>query len=85
MKRLGAILMTLGVAMGAVFALALAIGLKVGDVPFLVAIGLGKLSFLVAATVMGVGAWMRRLGIRQEHRELREADTRSSDERIGQS
>ena len=55
--------------MGVVLAIAVGINLKVGAVPFLVAIGLGKLSFLAAAGVMAGGAILRRLGIRNERRE----------------
>jgi len=61
--------MALGFLMGVVLAIGVAINLKVGSVPLLVAIGLGKLSFLAAAGVMGAGAMVRRLGIRNERRE----------------
>jgi len=61
--------MALGVIFGVVLALSLAVGINVAGVPLLAAIGLGKLSFLVAAGVLGVGAALRRLGIRNEHRK----------------
>jgi hypothetical protein len=72
MKRLGSLLMAFGFLIGVVLAIAVAINLKVGEVPLLVAIGLGKLAFLVAAGVMAAGAVVRRLGIRSEDREQRE-------------
>ncbi|HMC54076.1 MAG TPA: hypothetical protein VKH19_02800 [Gemmatimonadaceae bacterium] len=69
MKRLGSVVMAIGFLIGVVLAIAVAINLKVGAVPLLAAIGLGKLSFLAAAGVMAVGAMLRRLGIRNEQRE----------------
>ena len=68
MKRLGSFVMAIGFVIGLILAIALAVNLKVGAVPFLVAIGLGKLSFLAAAGVMAVGATLRRLGVRSDQR-----------------
>jgi hypothetical protein len=61
--------MALGFLMGVALAIGVAINLKVGAVPLLVAIGLGKLSFLAAGGVMAAGAMVRRLGIRNERRQ----------------
>jgi len=69
MKRFGSALMALGFLLGVALAIGVAINIKVGAVPLLIAIGLGKLSFVVAGGVMAAGAMMRRLGIRNEARE----------------
>jgi hypothetical protein len=76
MKRLGLLLMWLGLAMGVVLSIAFLVNLKVGNIPLLVAIGLGKLSFIAAVGVMAAGAGLRRLGLRRESRERALADER---------
>jgi hypothetical protein len=69
MKRLGSVIMAIAFSIGVILAIGVAINIKVGAVPLLVAIGLGKLTFLVAAAVMAAGAAVRRLGVRAERRE----------------
>jgi hypothetical protein len=70
MKRLGSVLMMLGVLIGGILGISIAAGVTVGGVPLLVAVGLGKLTFLTALGFMGVGATVRRLALREEQRKL---------------
>ena len=70
MKRLGSLLMLLGVLIGGILAIGMAAGVTVGGMPFLVAVGLGKLTFLAALASMGVGATLRRFALREEQRKL---------------
>ena len=69
MKRLGDVLMAIGVAIGAVVAIALAMGIRVNGMPFLVSVGLAKLTVLTALGFLAGGAVVRRLGKRREERE----------------
>ncbi|HEU4994947.1 MAG TPA: hypothetical protein VFT29_09005 [Gemmatimonadaceae bacterium] len=69
MKRLGSFLMASGLIGGVVLGIGVIAGVKVQGVPLLVAIGLGKLTFLAALGLMGAGAGLRRIALRQEQRE----------------
>ena len=62
--------MALGLLIGGIFGIAVIAGVKVAGVPLLVAIGLGKLTFLGALGLMGAGATIRRLALREEQRQL---------------
>ena len=62
--------MVLGLVVGIGLGIAVIADIKVAGVPLLVAIGLGKLTFLAALGLMGAGAALRRLGLREERREM---------------
>ena len=70
MKRFGTFLMILGLGAGIALGISTIVNVSVDGVPLLAAIGLGKLSFLVALGLMGVGAGVRRLALREERRQL---------------
>jgi hypothetical protein len=65
MKRFGDVLMGIGVAIGVIVSIAFMMGVRVNGMPFLIAVGLGKLTFL---TTLGVGAAVRRIAVRRETR-----------------
>jgi hypothetical protein len=60
--------MAIGVAIGAIVAVAVAMGVRVNGMPFLVAVGLGKLTLLTALGFLTVGAVTRRIAIRRAER-----------------
>jgi len=62
--------MVIGLLIGGVLGVAMAAGVRVAGVPLLIAIGLGKLTFLGALGCMGAGAALRRLARREEMRRL---------------
>ncbi|HJQ20727.1 MAG TPA: hypothetical protein VJ867_10285 [Gemmatimonadaceae bacterium] len=66
MKRLGDVLMGVGVAIGAVVAIKLAMGVRVNGMPFLVSVGLVKLTLLTALSFLAAGAAARRIGKRRD-------------------
>jgi hypothetical protein len=70
LKRFGSLLMVIGLTIGGILGIGVIAGVKVAGVPLLVAIGLGKLTFLGAIGLMGAGAALRRLALREEKREL---------------
>ena len=73
MKRLGAVLMYLGLAVGAAGGIWLAVGLEKVQLPWLVSVGLIKLIVVVSFALMGVGAVLTRRARKREqvpsHRE----------------
>lgn len=69
MKRLGSALMVVGLLIGGILGIGVIAGVKVEGVPLLVAIGFAKLTFLGAIGMMGVGAALRRLALRDEARQ----------------
>ena len=70
MKRLGSLLMALGLIIGLLLGIGVIAGVKVAGVPLLMAIGLGKLTFVGAIGLMAAGAAVRRLAQRQKQRQL---------------
>ena len=73
MRALGEVLMGLGLALGAALAFALAAGHWspwLTSLPWLVAIGLAKLTFIGAVGLLASGAVLRRLAIRADERAL---------------
>lgn len=70
LKRFGSFLMAIGLLIGGILGIGVIAGIKVSGVPLLIAIGLGKLTFLGAIGLMGAGAALRRLALREEHRKL---------------
>jgi hypothetical protein len=68
-RRFGDALMGLGAAVGAGVALAFLFRVGVGAFPWLVVVGLYKLTFVASLGLMGAGAFTRRLAIRAEERK----------------
>ena len=68
MKRIGSVLMAAGLGIGVVAAVASIVNVTVDGVPLLQAIGLGRLSFVVAGACLVVGAALRRVAFRKEQR-----------------
>ena len=69
MKALGSALMAIGFLIGVALAIAVGADVRVNGVPFLVAVGLAKLTFVTALGFLGTGAAVRRLGVRNEQRK----------------
>jgi hypothetical protein len=59
-----------GLGIGVLAGIAMIAGVNVNGVPFLDAIGLGKITFASAIACMAVGAALRRLGVRKEQPEI---------------
>jgi hypothetical protein len=73
MRALSAVLMGLGVTIGAALVLAVVAGHSLpwlATLPWLVAVGMAKLTFVSALGLIAAGGVVRRLGIRAESREL---------------
>jgi hypothetical protein len=68
MRRFGDVLMWLGAGVGAAVGVALMIGVVIPGVPWLVAVGLVKLTLLGALGLIGAGAVVRRLARRSDER-----------------
>ena len=66
MKRLGQLLMLLGLIVGSIVGLAMIAHVSVGGLPFLVAIGLAKLTLGASAGLMTGGAVLVRISKRHE-------------------
>ena len=66
MKRIGQLLMLLGLGVGFVAAVAWMMGVSVSGVPLLVAIGLGKLTLVASGGLMAGGATLQRIAKRHE-------------------
>jgi hypothetical protein len=62
--------MAIGLLIGVILGIAVATDVRVNGLPFLVAVGLAKLTFVSALGFLGAGAAVRRLGIRNERRKL---------------
>jgi hypothetical protein len=69
-KRLGSFLMAIGLVIGVILGIAVITDIRVNGLPFLLAIGLAKLTFVTALGFLGAGAAVRRLGVRNEQRKL---------------
>ena len=69
MKRLGSALMLLGGLVGVAAAIWVALGLERPGLPWLVAVGLVKLTVVASFGIMGAGAMMIRIGKRAERSE----------------
>ena len=70
MKRIGQLLMLLGLAVGLEVAVEMMMGITVSGVPLLVAVGLGKLTLVASAGLMAGGATLQRIAKRHEERAL---------------
>jgi hypothetical protein len=70
MRRLSAVLMGLGVALGAGVSLAMLFHLRIPGVHWLILVGLAKLTLAGSLGLIAAGAVVRRLAIRAEQRQL---------------
>lgn len=68
MRLLGRLLMVLGVAVGGAVGLALLFHLSIPGVPWLLAVGLAKLTLAGSAALLGGGAFVQRLAKRRDER-----------------
>jgi NhaP-type Na+/H+ or K+/H+ antiporter len=68
MRLLGRLLMILGVAAGGAVGLALLFHFSIPGVPWLLALGLAKLTLAASAGLLGAGAFVERLANRHEER-----------------
>ena len=72
MRRLGTVLMVGGLALGMGVGLAMAAGFTLESLPWIVAVGITKLTLLASAGLMGAGAVCHRLAARDERLKLLE-------------
>jgi len=70
MRRVGQLLMALGLAVGVLVALAMAAHLGVAGAPWLINVALAKLGLISAGGLMAGGAVTLRLARRHEQRQL---------------
>jgi hypothetical protein len=75
MRLLGQLLMILGVAVGGAVGLALLFHLSIPGVPWLIALGLAKLTLVGSAGLLGAGAFVQRLANRHDDRPALPSDT----------
>lgn len=75
MRLLGQLLMVLGVAVGGAVGLALLFHLSIPGVPWLLAVGLAKLTLVSSAALLGTGAFVQRLAGRRDEHPILPADT----------
>ena len=66
MRRLGTSLMVGGLSLGMGVGLAMAFGVTLESLPWIVAVGITKLALLASAGLMGAGAVCHRLAARDE-------------------
>jgi hypothetical protein len=69
LKPLGQTLMIVGAAVGIAVGAAIGLGISLPGIPWLIAVGLVKLTLLGSAVVMGSGAFLVRLSRRHEARD----------------
>ena len=69
MRKLGSILMAGGLTLGMGVGLAMVSGLTIDSLPWIVAVGLTKLTLLASVGLMGAGAVCHRLAARDEQRK----------------
>lgn len=68
MRKVGSLLMALGVLIGGGVGIAMILGLRLTTVPWIVAVGLGKLVFFSGVGFIGAGATLHRIAKRQDDR-----------------
>jgi hypothetical protein len=66
LKPLGRTLMIVGAATGIAVGAGIGLGIQLPGIPWLVAVGLTKLTLLGSGVLMGTGAFLERLGRRRE-------------------
>lgn len=76
MRLLGQLLMLLGVGVGGAVGLALLFHLSIPGVPWLLALGLVKLTLAASAGLLGAGAFVQRLAGRRGERPTLPSDTK---------
>ena len=69
MRPLGTLLLALGALLGTLVGIGLLLGVQVPGVPWLVAVGLVKLTLIASCGLMAGGAVLHRLARRSEERE----------------
>jgi hypothetical protein len=69
LKPLGQTLMIVGAAVGIAVGAAIGLGISLPGIPWLIAVGLIKLTLLGAGVLMGSGAFLVRLSRRHEERD----------------
>jgi hypothetical protein len=67
MRRIGQLLMFLGLGVGGIVGLSILLHLDVPGVPWLVAVGLTKLALVASGGMLAGGAFLQRLGARRHH------------------
>ena len=75
MRRLGSILIGSGVVVGLGVVVAMLGVIPLPVMPWIVSVGLAKLTLLGSAGLMGAGAVCNRLALRQEQREMLQRST----------
>ena len=76
MRLLGQLLMLLGVGVGGAVGLALLFHLSIPGVPWLLALGLAKLTLAASAGLLGAGAFVQRLADHRGERPTLPSDTK---------
>lgn len=66
MRRIGQLLMLLGVAVGGAVGLAILLHITIPGVSWLVAVGLAKLSLVASGGLLAAGATFQRIAARRE-------------------
>lgn len=69
LKPLGRTLMVAGAAIGIAVGVGIGLGISLPGIPWLVAVGLAKLTLLGSAVLMGTGAILERLSGRVQDRD----------------
>jgi hypothetical protein len=69
LKPLGRALMVAGAAVGIAIGAAIGLGISLPGIPWLVAVGLVKLTLLGSAVLLGAGAFLVRLSGRREQQD----------------
>ena len=69
MRRLGAVLLAVGVLLGFGVGAGMLAGIKINGVPWFVAVGMIKLALLSSVGLIAAGAFLQRLASRAERRE----------------
>jgi hypothetical protein len=69
MRQIGSLLLVLGALLGTTVGIGLLLGLHVPGLPWLVAVGLVKLTLVASGGLMAAGAVLQRLAQRSEERE----------------
>ena len=71
MRPLGTVLMTGGLVLGIGVGVAIIAGPQLFALPWMVSVGLAKLTLLASGGLMGAGAICHRLAAREEQKRLR--------------
>lgn len=69
LRPLGRTLMVAGAAVGIAVGLGIGFGISLPGIPWLVAVGLVKLTLLGSGVMMGAGAFLERLSSRRQNQD----------------